>query len=66
MHSRFQALAIVLAIVPVSSALAQNGTAAIPAPAQGAWPKATPRQGQYFSWAEPVGWKVTESTNGVQ
>lgn len=65
MRSRLLTLAILFGTASVSSAAAQGGTDAIPVPAQGTWPTATMRQGQYFSWAEPVGWKVTESTNGV-
>jgi hypothetical protein len=67
MRRRMHTLSILIGLIPATSIVAQGGTGAvaIPAPAQGAWPKATIRQGQYFSWAEPVGWKVNESTNGV-
>ena len=66
MRARLLTFATLLGAASVSSLAAQGiSTGAVPAPEQGSWPSATMRQGQYFSWAEPVGWKVTETTNGV-
>jgi len=55
---------LLLALLPATAALAQAAPE-IPAPPQGAWPKAEPRQGRYFAYVAPVGWNVSETTNGV-
>jgi len=67
MRSRKLMLIVAMAAVPASAMLAQGtvAAAAIPAPPQGAWPKASMRTGQYFAFPEPLGWKSTETTNGV-
>ena len=61
---RTVAALLVLALLPAGAALAQAAPE-IPAPAQGAWPKAEPRQGRYFAFVAPVGWNVTEVPNGI-
>ena len=66
-HARRTGAALVIGLVPICVAAQQGAAPAVelPAPPQGAWPKAEQRQGRYFSFWAPVGWNVTESTNGV-
>ena len=53
---RTAAALLCLAMLPATSALAQSGqAAAIPAPAQGAWPQAEFRQGRYFAFVGFIG-----------
>jgi hypothetical protein len=58
--------ALLIALLPATAARAQSGqAAAIPVPPQGVWPRTEARQGRYFAYAAPVGWNVSESTNGI-
>lgn len=67
-HNLRRAAAVAfVGMLPVCSASPQGTAAAavIPAPPQGAWPRTELRQGRYFSFPAPIGWQVSESTNGV-
>ena len=65
-RARRTGAALLIALLPATVARAQAGqAAAIPTPPQGAWPRIEARQGSYFAYAAPVGWNVTEGTNGV-
>ena len=60
--------AFVFCVAPSPGAAGQtaHGPALeLPAPGKSAWPTAIPRQGSYFSFAVPDGWRVTETPNAV-